>query len=177
MKYTLKYYYIEEADILVSTLEEDSNYSAKLVNNEWEFWGISLDQLKKEFILSEISFDDAFIIMFGNFPHRLYKSIGKEIYEEEPKPIEDILEHFLDNFKEFAIDDFYKEFHNKNKDLIYSAKEMDIHYENSGHYEMIEKYFEEFIKRKKENEFSFVDIEKTENDFIIKFGKEILEDK
>ena len=76
---------------------------------------------------------------------------------------------------DFAKDDYYKHFHNKRKNLKYSAKELDTHYENAGYYEMIDDYYLEFLKRCKE--FEFIKIIKKKNDYVIKFKKSIFNNK
>ena len=112
--------------------------------------------------------------MFGCFPNRAFLEKGYKIYE---KPIicnEDALNHFLEDFKSFAKSDYDGLFHNHDKSLKYSAKELDIHYENAGYVEVLGKYYKEFLKRKANGEFDYIEIVKVKKDYIITFNKSIL---
>ena len=80
----------------------------------------------------------------------------------------------MEKFKIFAIEDYTKKFHNKNQSLNYSALELDTHYENAGYIWMFDEYYQEFLNRKNNGEFDYVEVVKTDDDYSISFNKSIL---
>ena len=167
--YNLKYYYLKEKQLLLAVVENE-NITVFYNDNKWDFLNLSFEELKKDNKTEDITLAEVAIITFGKYPNELLNNHGYPIYEEESIVITDHLNHFLEQFKSFAIDDYDKLFHNKEKTLIYSAKELDIHYENCGYVSMLDEYYFEFLKRKENNEFQYVDIKKIEDDYIIKFN-------
>ena len=170
--YNLKYLYMTNKEMLIATLVEDNNLVAYHDNGSWYLFEETLEELKLNNTIEEISEEDVFVITWGVFPHRLFKENGYPIYEEPVEVIEDTLKHFLLEFKEYAIDDYTKSFHNKDKSLKYSAIELDEHYD-AGYVSFFEEYYEEYLERKEE--FDFISVEKVENDYLIVFNPSIVD--
>ena len=171
--HNLKYYYLKEKHLLIATLVEGEKIVSCYKDGSWEFLDLSLDELKQDNTVENIDLMDVLLMTFGCLPTKLYNEKGYEIYEEKVKVNHDPLDIFMKDFKEFAIDDYFKKLHNKERNLTYSAVELDIHYENSGYVLMLDEYFREFLLRKQNGEFSYVEITKKDNDYIIVFDKNI----
>ena len=84
------------------------------------------------------------------------------------------MKRFIDHFIDFVKEDYKKQYHNKTKSLIYSLKELDIHYEDAGYISFMNNHYQEFLKRKNENEFQEITILKQNKDFIAYFDKKII---
>ena len=172
--YNIKYLLMKNEDVLIATLVEDNSVVLYLDHGEWIKFDKSLSQLKKEHKIVKISDIDAFIIMFGCVPHKYFKMLGYQIYEKPIKEVKDTFLDFMEKFKIFAIEDYTKKFHNKNQSLNYSALELDTHYENAGYIWMFDEYYQEFLNRKNNGEFDYVEVVKTDDDYSISFNKSIL---
>lgn len=134
--------------VINSTLEELSNYD-------------------------EISALDAGYHTLGNLPEFIFEKYGC-VFEKTYRELEtDTLIIFINDFKEFVVDDYEMNHHNQNKDLKYLASELDDHY-YAGYIEFLDDYYDEFIKRKEE--FNYVKIIKLDNDYLIEFDKSILDE-
>ena len=172
--YNIKYLLMKNEDVLIATLAEDDNVVLYLDGGEWIKFDKCLSELKKEHKIVKISAMDAFIIMFGCFPHKYFKMLGYQIYEKPIKESKDSFLDFMESFKSFAIEDYSKKFHNKNQTLKYSAFELDTHYENAGYLWMFDKYFLEYLNRKNHGEFDYVEVVKFDGDYSISFNESIL---
>lgn len=170
MDYNIQYY-LDDKGKLYASLKEDDKYLTFFQDNKWDLCNESFEEVLKKRKLKEIDEFDAFIIYFGVDVKDFYRKLGFD-FKEEILKIDDTLKHFLDNFKSFAIDDYYHCHHNKKRDLRYSLKELDIHYEDAGYISFMNDYYEEYLKRKAE----LVDVEilKIKNDYLVKFSEEIL---
>ena len=171
--YNLKYLYLSNKDLLIVTLKENNDIVAYYENGKWSFFNETLHELSLNNTITEISDMDVAVITFGVFPNRLFKENGYPIYEEEINDNIDTLENFLLRFKDYAIDDYHRLLHNKEKSLKYLATELDIHYENAGYVSFLDDYYDEYLLRK--NEFEFVKIEKIYNDYLIEFNYNIIQ--
>lgn len=179
MKYLLLYYItVDENEDIYAKVEGNDNYVCAYKNSSFKFIDKSFSQIQKEKTLRQISFETMLGYTFGLDPKDLYNSVGIQVYNIASKINKeydkDFLKKFLNEYKEFAKDDYNKMFHNMNRDLTYSANELDIHYENCGTFEFIDEYYEEFKKRKANGEFAFVEIIKISNDYIMVFNETIL---
>ena len=173
MKYLLLYYLSIDDEELYVTLENNNDYPAIYKNSEWEFCNVNFNEIKSKKQLKKISFEESLGHTFGLDPKPLYLNKNIDVYNKISKVNleydKDFLKKFLNQYKDFAIDDLTHHYHNKNKSLKYFAKELDVHYENCGTVEFLDKYYEEFLKRKANGEFDFVDIIKINNDYIMIF--------
>ena len=172
--YNLKYYYLKEKHLLIATLVEDESRVSCYKDGEWEFLNLSLDELKQDNTIENMEMTDVLFMTFGYLPIRIFNEIGYEIYEEPVETNMDTLKIFMSHFKEFAIDDYFKKLHNKEKNLTYSAIELDIHYENTGYISFFNEYLNELIARQENGEFSYVKITKNGDDYIIVFDEKII---
>ena len=172
--YNLKYYYLKEKHLLIATLVEDETIVSYYKDGEWCFFDLTLDELKQDNTVENMDLMDVLLMTFGYLPIRIYNEKGYKIYEEPIETNTDTLKIFMGHFKEFAIDDYFKKLHNKAKNLTYSAVELDIHYENTGYVSFFDEYLNELITRQENGEFSYVEITKKDDDYIIVFDKSII---
>lgn len=173
VEYLLLYFISYDEEELYVTLENNDNFPAIYKNSEWKFCNVSFNEIKKNKKLKKISFEESLGYTFGLNPKEFYLNNNIDVYNKISKVNkeydQDFLKKFLNEYKEFAIDDLINHFHNKDNSLTYSAKELDVHYENCGTYEFLDEHFSEFLKRKEKGEFDFVDIMKTSDDYIMCF--------
>lgn len=175
MKYLLLYYLDEINDNLYVSLKDNDLYPAIYENNKWVFIGKSFKDIKKDYPLKQISYENALAYTFGLSCKELYQSKNIDVYNKvfkiNKEYDKDFLKKFLNNYYNFALEDLTKHYHNKDNSLKYSARELDIHYENNGTYEFIDSNYLLFLKRKEKGEFPFVEIIKLSDDYIMIFKK------
>lgn len=168
----VNYSYID--DILYAWLDEYS-YTLYYCDGSWEptfpvFISYPKDMIKY------IDEEDAKKIFGNNDPSKLLlieydRSLRREDYYSN-----DSLRRFIDDFIEYAVDDYHEHYHNNDGSLIYKASELDEHYNMDSYVSFFDEYYDEFVIRKSKNEFMNVNIIKKDNDYIIEFDEKILEE-
>lgn len=159
--------YRKDKDGIIYATLEDVGITVCLNNGKWlesfPYWILGNEEL-----YIKIKEEDVLI--------KPYK-ILQELYEKylADKNDKDSFKTFIINFIDYAKEDYYKKMHNKNSDLKYFAKELDIHYENCGYYEMFDDYYDDYLLRKDIFPFNLIEIIKLDNDYLLILNNNILE--
>ena len=90
--------------------------------------------------------------------------------------MKETLDKFIEDFIIFIEEDYLDPCHNFNRDLKYSAKELDEHY-SSGYREFLDKYYNLFIELKESGSYPTISIiyDKELDDYLINLSKEQVE--
>lgn len=157
----------DKRNIIYATLIDDG-ITVCFENGAWiesfPYWILGNEELYKIILEEEVKIDK---------PYQLLNDLHEKYVKE--KNDKDYFKKFVLSFIDYVKDDYYKMFHNNKKNLIYSAKELDLHYENCGYYDMFNDYYEDYLNRKEIYPFNLISVIKEEDDYIIVFNKKILE--
>ena len=156
--------------MLFATLKEDDSYTFFFdeEKREWVFGGLRFRDITRP--MERIDENLMAWLTLGNFVDELYESMfGLRIYKEkeiEKNPVDELVNSLV----EFAKDHYIVGFNDKTIKHL-SAKELEEAY-HCGFYDLIEKYYEEII----EDKYSFIKIEKKDDDYIVHLNDELFND-
>lgn len=169
--YHIEYYQTKDEDeMLFATLKEDDSYTFFFdeEKREWVFGGLRFRDITRP--MERIDENLMAWLTLGNFVDELYESMfGLRIYKEkeiEKNPVDELVNSLV----EFAKDHYIVGFNDKTIKHL-SAKELEEAY-HCGFYDLIEKYYEEI----KEDKYSFIKIEKKDDDYIVHLNDELFND-
>lgn len=160
-------YYKSVDNRYYAAINNDFEYIAEYNNGKWILENNLSDSLINNSI--RVSVEDVLIHTLGSLPIYLFEGLGYS-FNEEIKEYN--IDTFIDDFIDFASDDYIKRHHNKIQSLMYLASELDEHY-NSGYIDYFNANYDQYLLNK--DKYNNIEIIKLANDYKIVFNKNIVE--
>ena len=153
--------------MLFATLTEDDSYTFffDYKTREWLFGGLRFRDITR--VMERIDTNLVGKLTLGKYVEELYESMfGLRISIEERKvsPLDELINNLVELNKELYM--------LKSSNKYLSLKEVEERY-HCGFLELVEKYYNDI---KENQDYSFVNIEKQNDDYIIRFNDELFLD-